>query len=408
MDIRFNCPRCGQHLSVEEKGAGMTVNCPSCKDPIEIPRGTAQQLPKAPAPTALSRLATLPPSSRWRLAGYLAELIQSYDQSEFGLRRPRTEKTVTAAELLQTLTPEDLNRPIATETSGRGDFILDAQTEEQLFQIVWSPTREGWLVKQFDNSRPHYYVTEGNLLVSLCSRAIASADSQLQHEVPADSGCKRCFQRLDERKNAPAKQIHPRPPSIAAAIASAITFRSSVGSSEEQFKRGLLVYEPDVVGAKLEHRNITITSRGETKRVSIDAVRAAYHAGTVFPDADVLVTDTRADGELFCGEGTVASVVQAWEKAPLDFVDKQEVKRMVKEFSFPEYQIESKAQFAELKRLYDRCDKYYRHVASDRNLKRVTERDDGITGSHSGRIRPDVGCERRRETVHRRTAQAAP
>src|SRR5438874_12586216 len=112
MDIRFNCPRCGQHLSVEEKGAGMTVNCRSCKEPIEIPRGTAQQLPKAPAPTALSRLATLPPSSRWRLAGYLAELIQSYDQSEFGLRRPRT--------------PEDLNRPIATETSGRGDFILDA------------------------------------------------------------------------------------------------------------------------------------------------------------------------------------------------------------------------------------------------------------------------------------------
>jgi len=57
----------------------------------------------------------------------------------------------------------------------------------------------------------------------------------------------------------------------------------------------------------------------------------------------VLVTDTRADGELFCGEGTVASVVQAWEKPPLDFVDKQEVKRMVKEFSFPEYQVESKA-----------------------------------------------------------------
>lgn len=85
------------------------------------------------------------------------------------------------------------------------------------------------------------------------------------------------------------------------------------------------MYEPDVVGAKLEHRNITITWRGETKRVSIDALRAAYHAGTVLPDADVLVTDTRADRELFCGEGTVASVVQAWEKAPLDFVDKQEV-----------------------------------------------------------------------------------
>lgn len=102
----------------------MTVNRPSCKDPIEIPRGTAQQLPKAPAPTALSRLATLPPSSRWRLAGYLAELIQSYDQSEFGLGRLRTEKTVTAAELLQTLTPEDLNRPICDGNERTGRLYL--------------------------------------------------------------------------------------------------------------------------------------------------------------------------------------------------------------------------------------------------------------------------------------------
>src|SRR5205814_6680015 len=57
----------------------------------------------------------------------------------------------------------------------------------------------------------------------------------------------------------------------------------------------------------------------------------------------------------------------------LDFVDKQEVKRMVKEFSFPEYQVESKAQFADLKLLYDRCDKYYRHVAGDNNLKKLTK-----------------------------------
>jgi hypothetical protein len=40
MDIHFNCPRCGQHLSVEGRGAGMPVNCPSCKREIEIPRGS--------------------------------------------------------------------------------------------------------------------------------------------------------------------------------------------------------------------------------------------------------------------------------------------------------------------------------------------------------------------------------
>ena len=307
------------------------------------------------------------------LSQHLAELLQSYDQSEFGLRQPGTEQTIAAAELLQTLTPEELNRPIATETSGRGDFILDAQSEGRMFQIVWSARREGWVVRQFDNSKPHYYVTEGNLLVSVCGRAIAPADSRLHHDVPADLGCKICFQRLDDRKNATATQFHPRLPSIPAAIASAITFRFSSGSSGEEFKRGLLVYEPEVVGAKLARRNITVTSLGESKRVSIDALRAGYHLGTIPPDADVLVTDTRADGELYCGQGTVASVVEAWEKAPLDFIDRQEVKRMVKEFTLPEYHIDSKAQFADLKRLYDRCDRYYRRVASDKNLKRVTK-----------------------------------
>jgi hypothetical protein len=40
-DIRFNCPHCGQHLCVEEKGVGMAVSCPSCNGQIEIPRTSA-------------------------------------------------------------------------------------------------------------------------------------------------------------------------------------------------------------------------------------------------------------------------------------------------------------------------------------------------------------------------------
>src|SRR6266513_3427908 len=31
-DIRFNCPHCGKHLVVEQRGAGMAVNCPSCNE----------------------------------------------------------------------------------------------------------------------------------------------------------------------------------------------------------------------------------------------------------------------------------------------------------------------------------------------------------------------------------------
>jgi DNA-directed RNA polymerase subunit RPC12/RpoP len=44
-DIRFNCPRCGQHLAVEQRGEGMAVNCPSCNEQIEIPGSTAPPLP---------------------------------------------------------------------------------------------------------------------------------------------------------------------------------------------------------------------------------------------------------------------------------------------------------------------------------------------------------------------------
>src|SRR5262249_60534549 len=40
-DITFNCPRCGQHLAVEQRGTGMSVNCPSCNNQIEIPRSSA-------------------------------------------------------------------------------------------------------------------------------------------------------------------------------------------------------------------------------------------------------------------------------------------------------------------------------------------------------------------------------
>ena len=47
-DIRFNCPRCGQHLCVEERGAGMAVNCPSCNEQIEIPRNS--NAPPTPSP----------------------------------------------------------------------------------------------------------------------------------------------------------------------------------------------------------------------------------------------------------------------------------------------------------------------------------------------------------------------
>ena len=59
MDIRFNCPRCGQHLTVEKQGAGMLVNCPSCNERIDIPRGIPAEVPKVSVPATTPP--TLPP-----------------------------------------------------------------------------------------------------------------------------------------------------------------------------------------------------------------------------------------------------------------------------------------------------------------------------------------------------------
>lgn len=36
-DIKFNCPRCGQHISIDEAGRGCQVDCPSCQRGIVVP-----------------------------------------------------------------------------------------------------------------------------------------------------------------------------------------------------------------------------------------------------------------------------------------------------------------------------------------------------------------------------------
>lgn len=36
-DIEFNCPKCGKHLSVDGKGAGLEVPCPECSRMIQVP-----------------------------------------------------------------------------------------------------------------------------------------------------------------------------------------------------------------------------------------------------------------------------------------------------------------------------------------------------------------------------------
>jgi uncharacterized Zn finger protein len=37
MDIVFNCQACGQHLVIDEAGAGLVVQCPECGKDVTVP-----------------------------------------------------------------------------------------------------------------------------------------------------------------------------------------------------------------------------------------------------------------------------------------------------------------------------------------------------------------------------------
>ena len=245
----------------------------------------------------------------------------------------------SAADLLDGLGESDKNRPVAIETGTAGCFIRDAESDQRLFQVVWSPNREGWHVPNRD-IKAHYYVTAGFYLASLCGNVSNSLDSELIDSLP-----------------------DPLP-----------TFTFSFSSVPPEIKRGLPVYESEIRGEKLERRDILVTRDGEQLKLSIDVLRAQHRAGLLAAELPGLVTTSRCETTYYCGEGTVGSVVAAWESAPLDKLDKQDVSRMIQEFSFPEYEVTSKAQYSDLKKLYARCDKYYRNIVyRDKDFKRLTK-----------------------------------
>src|SRR5438876_924063 len=43
-DIHFDCPFCSQRLCIEERGAGVMVDCPTCNKQIPIPISSAAKL----------------------------------------------------------------------------------------------------------------------------------------------------------------------------------------------------------------------------------------------------------------------------------------------------------------------------------------------------------------------------
>ncbi len=302
------------------------------------------------------------------VADYLTDLATKYASSDVQLDVGGN--NYRAADLLDGLSESDKNRPVAIETGTAGCFIRDAESDQRLFQVVWSPNREGWHVPNRD-IKAHYFITANFYLASLCGNVTIMLDSELIDSLPESvSPCKKCWER---------RQIRSEKATSAATGANIASvplpsFIFSFSSPSPEVKRGLPVYESEIHGEKLERRDIFVTRDSEQLKLSIDVLRAQHHAGLLPAELPVVVTTYRCETTYYCGEGTVGSVVAAWEAAPLDGFDKQDVSRMIHEFSFPEYEVVSKAQYPDLKKLYARCDKYYRYIIyRDKDFKRLTK-----------------------------------
>jgi len=48
MDIYFFCGSCGQHLVIDDAGAGLTIQCPQCRNDVTVP-GAIEPKPASPA-----------------------------------------------------------------------------------------------------------------------------------------------------------------------------------------------------------------------------------------------------------------------------------------------------------------------------------------------------------------------
>src|SRR4030095_10731262 len=57
MDLRFECPRCGQHLSATRSQIGVTAPCPNCNAAVTVPKTSTLPHPP-PAPRKKKRYET--------------------------------------------------------------------------------------------------------------------------------------------------------------------------------------------------------------------------------------------------------------------------------------------------------------------------------------------------------------
>src|SRR5512136_1912839 len=79
-DFKFSCSNCGQHLSGDERYAGLNIVCPACGKTITVPTAPAPVrlgTPPGPLPPPSSRPVQAPPPPRKTCGLAIASLVCS-------------------------------------------------------------------------------------------------------------------------------------------------------------------------------------------------------------------------------------------------------------------------------------------------------------------------------------------
>jgi transcription elongation factor Elf1 len=114
MDICFNCPRCGENLAVESKGAGMILNCPTCKEQIEIPHAStaSRARPRLSPPPDTTSIP--PPLPEFQKCPFCAEQV--------ALDAIKCKHCGSSLAASPPMTPEQLQRQQALQSMLNGKF----------------------------------------------------------------------------------------------------------------------------------------------------------------------------------------------------------------------------------------------------------------------------------------------
>lgn len=96
----------------------------------------------------------------------------------------------------------------------------------------------------------------------------------------------------------------------------------SVNANDADTKYGLSIHEPTIIGIKLGRRTILVIHDGKQEQIEINALRKQFRDGKIPGESLVLVTNLYCQETYYCGEGTVADVVAAWESAPIEDLDR--------------------------------------------------------------------------------------